>query len=160
MPPPAMISVREARPTDALPVTEVVRDSITRLCVADHRNEPNLLGAWLENKTAENFAAWLANTENHCVVAEGPAVCGVGLLHRSGEIRLLYVSPCRQRQGVGHALLKGLESQALTWGLIRLQLSSTAVARPFYEAEGYRDRHEFETWRGIVCYKYEKSIVP
>jgi N-acetylglutamate synthase-like GNAT family acetyltransferase len=158
MPSSTNISVREARVADAGAVIEVVRDSITRLCVADHHNETRLLGDWLENKTTENFGIWLANEDNYCVVAEAPSVCGVGLLHRSGEIRLLYVSPGTQRQGAGRALLERLESQALTWRLSHLHLCSTAVARPFYEASGYRDRCEIETWRGIVCYKYDKSI--
>jgi GNAT superfamily N-acetyltransferase len=152
--------VREARAADAGAVTEVVRDSITTLCVSDHRNEPSLLGGWLENKTVDHFQAWLANPDNYCVVAETTVICGVALLHRSGDIRLLYVSPRTQRIGAGRALLDRLETQARVWGLNRLQLSSTAVARPFYESAGYRDCGESETWRGIVCYKYDRSILP
>jgi GNAT superfamily N-acetyltransferase len=154
------IEVREARAADAGAAIEVVRDSITRLCVADHHNDSSLLGGWLENKTIDHFCAWLANPDNYCVVAEASSLCGVGLLHRSGDIRLLYVSPNTQRQGVGRALLHRLESQAHTWGLNRLQLSSTTVARAFYKSAGYRDRDERETWRGIVCYKYDRALLP
>jgi len=156
----ATLSVREARATDAAAAIEVVRDSITNLCVADHRNEANLLTAWLENKTVENFRNWIGSSENYCVVVEAPVVCGVALLHRSGEIRLLYVSPTQQRQGVGRALLDRLETQARLWGLTRLHLSSTAAARPFYRSVGYREHDESGTWRGIVCYKYDRSIDP
>jgi N-acetylglutamate synthase-like GNAT family acetyltransferase len=154
------ISVREARFDDAGEVIEVVRDSITRLCVVDHHNEPALLHAWLANKTPENFRLWLSNPENYCIVAEADAICGVGLLHQSGEIRLLYVSPKVQRRGVGGALLAQLESQAREMGLSRLRLTSTAAARCFYDSMGYRDCGESELWQGIVCYKYDRLIVP
>src|SRR5689334_5812773 len=113
------ITVREARPEDAVAVVEMVRDSITELCVEDHRNAPSLLDAWLENKTPENFRTWLSNPDNFCVVAADDCMCGVGLLHRSGEIRLLYVSPKRLRRGIGRELLKRLESQAHDWQLPR-----------------------------------------
>ena len=102
----------------------------------------------------------MSNPENYTVIAEAGYVCGVGLLHQSGEIRLMYVSPQTQRRGVGRALLDGLEVHAQRLGLTRLYLSSTASARSFYEAAGYRDCNESETWRGIVCYKYDKAIVP
>jgi GNAT superfamily N-acetyltransferase len=158
--PAANISVREARAEDAIAAIEIVRDSITHLCVVDHHNSPHLLNAWLENKTPENFGIWLNNPENCVLVAEADSLCAVGLLHRSGEIRLLYVSPRMQRRGAGRALIDGIELQARTWGLTRLHLSSTANARPFYASAGYRDCNQAETWRGIVCYKYEKALIP
>lgn len=152
------ISVRDARAEDAAALVEMVRDSITQLCAADHHNAPHLLNAWLENKTADNFRVWVSNPDNYCVVAEGDFLCGVGLLHRSGEIRLMYVSPKMQRCGVGRALLNRLESQACDWGLVSLHLNSTSSARAFYESAGFRDCQESEAWRGIVCYKYEATI--
>jgi N-acetylglutamate synthase-like GNAT family acetyltransferase len=156
----AHISVREARAEDAVAVIQIVRDSIMQLCVADHQNRPHLLSAWLENKTGENFVAWLNDPDNYCVVAAAGPLCGVGLLHRSGEIRLMYVSPLMQHRGVGRALLDRLESHAHTLGLTHLRLNSTASARSFYESAGYRDCNEPETWRGIVCYKYDKATSP
>ena len=37
------------------------------------------------------FESWIAEPENFCVVAESEGVVkGIGLLHGSGEVRLLY----------------------------------------------------------------------
>jgi GNAT superfamily N-acetyltransferase len=153
----AIIRVRAARDADVVSIVQVVRDSITRGCVADHRNDPELLAAWLENKTLQHVRTWLSDAENHLLVAESNSICGVGLLHRSGELRLLYVAPDGQRRGVGRALLTQLEEHSRHWGLTRLQLSSTATARAFYEAMGYFEAGE-SSWRGIACHKFEKAL--
>jgi GNAT superfamily N-acetyltransferase len=159
---PAMprVSVRRAAVDDAEIAIAVVRHSITSLCVADHENDPVTLDAWLHNKTADNFARWIANAENHVVVAEFDSVIGgVAALHTSGEIRLCYVAPGRQGVGIGKALLVALETQARAWGIPRLILRSTSGARAFYEHNGYASSGEPVPGFGrSLCFPYEKSV--
>lgn len=155
------IHVRPAESQDAAAAIAAVRNSISQLCAADHRNDPATLAAWLRNKTADNFAAWIANPDNFCVVAKAGIVAGVGLLHRSGEIRLFYLAPGCQRQGIGRALYQALESQARQWSLARLHLDSTDRARPFYEAMGYAAAGPaIERFGVLRCFPYEKSLQP
>jgi N-acetylglutamate synthase-like GNAT family acetyltransferase len=129
--------VRAARPGDAQAAVEILRRSITQSCVDDHRDDPATLKAWLANKTVEHFMAWLGDGDRHCVVAalDGP-LCGVAMLHRSGEVVLCYVSPEAQGRGVGQALNAALLSKAVQWQLSRLYLDSTLGARGFYERLG------------------------
>ncbi len=130
--------VRPAALEDAAAAIAVVRESISRCCVADHRNDPDTLQRWLENKTVEAFGRWLGDPENFCVVEEGGGrMEGVGLLRRSGQVLLFYVAPGCQRRGVGRRIHAALEARAAEWGLRRLELESTAEARWFYEALGY-----------------------
>lgn len=76
------IQVRRAKITDSVAAIATVRASISRLCTADHQDDPATLSAWLGNKTADNFGTWIANPDNFCVVAvSGEAIAGVGLLH-------------------------------------------------------------------------------
>jgi len=132
------IKVRPAEQRDAAAAVDVVRRSIQQLCIADHRDDPATIATWLANKTPDNFALWLANADNFCVVAESSArLSGVGLLHRSGEIRLFYQPPNSQRRGIGTMIHVELEAAARRWGLSSLHLCSTAGACPFYEAIGY-----------------------
>jgi hypothetical protein len=78
-----MITVRPADPNDADAAVDVLRRSITELCVADHQGDAAALAEWLANKTKPNFLAWLANKNNFCVVAEESAcLLGVGVLGR------------------------------------------------------------------------------
>lgn len=130
-----MIAVRQAHAGDIESAVEVVRRSITELCAADH-------------------------SDNHCVVAAaGVRVLGIGLLHRSGEIRLLYLAPGGQRQGTGKAIHAALEGKATEWGLERLVLESTALARPFYEKLGYRPVAPPKLRFGVLrSHPYEKAL--
>ena len=154
------VSIRRAAPDDAEVAVAVVRDSITRLCVADHGNDPVALDAWLRNKTADNFVRWVASADNHIVVAElDSAIGGVASLHRSGEIQLCYVAPSRQRVGVGTALLGALEAVAQARGLEKVVLTSTVGARSFYEHSGYSlSGPPIRGFGGSLCFPYEKII--
>jgi GNAT superfamily N-acetyltransferase len=151
-------SIRKAEAADAHAIVKVVRDSIAQLCVADHHNDPELLSAWLENKTAENLAKWFGDPNNYCVVAQNERLVGVAVLNRSGEVQLMYVAPGAQRQGIGRMLHDSLEQKAKQWELKHLGLGSTRDARAFYESVGYVSTGELQQWRGILCYKYEKLL--
>jgi len=157
-----MIAVRQAEPRDAQAAADVLRRSITELCALDHRGDADTLGRWLANKTPQNFLSWLGSDDNFCVVAEANnQVVGVGLLHRSGEIRLCYVAPGAQRKGIGKAIYLALEEQAKAWRLRTLRLESTVSARQFYEALGFRSAGMATPGFGIShCHPYEKQLQP
>ena len=136
-------TVRPATPKDAGPAVALLRDSITRLCIADHQNDPITLERWLRNKTPDHFKRSTTNPQDFVVVAETESVlCGVGSLRSSGDLELCYVLPGRQRTGIGRVLLEALEAQARRWGLVEIRLISTAGARSFYEQHGYVSRGE------------------
>ena len=73
--------VRKATTADAEAACIVLRCSITECCVEDHRNEPEVLSAWLRNKTPENIASWFTAHGNFSIVATtGEQIIGVALL--------------------------------------------------------------------------------
>ena len=43
--------IRDATPADAVKACDVLRASITELCTADHRQDPDILAHWLASKT-------------------------------------------------------------------------------------------------------------
>ena len=152
--------VRAARPADAEAAAEVLRDSITKLGVADHRNDPDTLQQWLEGKSASDFHDWIADEDKFCVVAQSrDKIRGVGLIDRRGEIRLCYISPRVRGQGVGGKILAALEQKAAAWGLSSVHLQSTASARPFYEIHGYIAAGESTCGFGLAhCHPYRKEL--
>jgi GNAT superfamily N-acetyltransferase len=146
-------------PADAAEAAALLRASITQLCRADHRDDPQTLEQWLANKTQENFRAWLADDESYCVVAESDRLVGVGMLHSSGEIRLCYLLPGVQGQGIGKLILFALEARARALGLRKLTLQSTVDARRFYERRGYLPGGAPEAGFGISrCHPYAKEL--
>jgi GNAT superfamily N-acetyltransferase len=130
------------------------------LCEPDHRNDPATLDRWLANKTPESFVTWISNPDNFCAIeAFDGIVRGVGLLHRSGELRLFYVAPGHERRGIGRTIHDALISQARVWGLTRLHLESTSVARRFYESLGYRPAGSQKPMFGVLqAFPYEMPI--
>ena len=157
-----MLSVRPAEQGDAASAIDVVRRSISQLCVADHHNDEKTLAMWLDNKTPQNCLTWLSNTDNFCVVAElGSCLVGVGLLHRRGEVLLFYLAPGAQRQGIGKMVHAALEEKAAQWGLTSLHLDSTTLACHFYEAVGYRPTGSAIARFGeLRCFPYAKQLQP
>ena len=136
----AMVAIRDATSEDAVAACHVLRESISRLCVADHRNDPAILNAWLANKTPEIVAAWAVQKENSLLLAvEGDAVLAVGSVTDAGEITLNYVAPGARFRGISRALLSALEARAAERGNKRCKLTSTATAHRFYLSAGYRD---------------------
>src|SRR6185436_9708352 len=134
------MAIRDAAPDDAVAACHVLRESIARLCVADHRNDPATLSAWLANKTPEIVTAWAVQKGNSLLLAvEGDAVLAVGSVTDAGEITLNYVSPVARFRGVSRALLKALEARAVARGNTRFTLTSSETAHRFYQSAGYVD---------------------
>jgi GNAT superfamily N-acetyltransferase len=134
------MEIRNAGLGDAAAAAELLRRSITELCVADHRNDPAILAPWLRNKTPESLAAWIERPSNSVLVAvRTTTLLGIGIVTDQGEITLNYVSPDARFQGVTRALLAAMEARALARGNVAVALTSTVTARRFYLSAGYLD---------------------
>ena len=134
----ARVEIRDATPDDAVAACHVLRESISQLCVADHRNDPAILNAWLANKTPETVTGWARQKGRSLLLAvEGDTVLAVGGVTDAGEITLNYVSPDARFRGVSRALLRALEARAAERGSDRCTLTSTETAHRFYRSAGY-----------------------
>jgi GNAT superfamily N-acetyltransferase len=132
------MQVRPANIEDAEEACRVIRRSITELCYADHQDDDSTLALWLANKTAENMNRWIA--QHHVfVAAEGDVILGVGAIRSSGEIILNYVAPDARFRGISKAILAQLEARASDLAVEIVTLESSATARKFYLAAGYRE---------------------
>jgi len=151
---------RPATAQDAIEAIEVVRQSIAVLCIPDHLNDKATLDRWLGNKKPDSFETWISNPENFCAVEEvSGRVKGVGLLHRSGELRLFYVAPGHERKGIGRNIHALLLSRAREWELTKLHLESTSVARLFYESLGYQPAGPRRLLFGVLqAFPYQRAV--
>jgi len=132
------ITVRPAIDSDAPAACDVVRRSIRELCVEDHRNDEDILNQWLANKTEENLRRWIVSDSSFSLVAlRGERVCGFGMVHETGEVQLCYVAPEARFLGASDLILRELEQQGRRWGLSKLFLTTTTVAKKFYERRGW-----------------------
>jgi GNAT superfamily N-acetyltransferase len=134
------VIIRDATPDDAADACEVMRASITELCVADHRNDSEILGRWLANKQPDIVAGWITDPANSLLLAvEDATILAVGSVRNDGEITLNYVAPAARFRGVSSALLAALEARAAERGNTRCRLLSTETAHRFYLSRGYAD---------------------
>ena len=133
------VAIRAARTEDAADIADLLRRSITELCVIDHENNPDWLKPWLANKTTENVAGWIANPDNRMFVAiRDERIAAVGSVTVTGYIGLNYIAPEARFAGISRMMLSHLEDQARGFGLSRVFLTSTGTARRFYLDAGYR----------------------
>lgn len=129
--------IRKAIPEDAAAACNIIRRSITELCVTDHGNDPAILARWLNNKTPENFKSWIRPDNTLLLAVEDIGILAVGCVTDAGEITLNYVSPDARFCGISAALLSALEERAAEQGNERCTLKSTETARRFYLERGY-----------------------
>ena len=124
--------IRLARAADAERIAVMSRDFI----------EHGLGWGW----DAARVARRIRHRATNVVVAEsGADLVGFGLMeYRDDEAHLLLfgVEPIYRRRGIGSSLLNWLETSAVTAGIELIFLESratSAVARAFYAARGYRE---------------------
>jgi GNAT superfamily N-acetyltransferase len=153
------MEIRDAAAEDAPVACEVIRRSIVELCLADHRNDPEILSRWLGNKTPKIVASWIGATDSSMLVAvEHETILAAGSVTDAGHITLNYVSPDARFRGVSRALLGALEARAMARGNTRCTLISTEAARAFYLANGYRIDGPPEQKYGTGGYPMSKML--
>jgi GNAT superfamily N-acetyltransferase len=155
------MDVRSARLEDADEMAEVLRRSITELCVADHQNDERVLAKWLANKTPTLVRLWISQSDQQVIVAVmEDRIAGVGAATKGGLVLLNYVSPEHRFMRVSTALLDALEAYIITQGAKESRLVSTHTARPFYLNRGYRDDEMTSTQSDEGELRMNKQLPP
>jgi N-acetylglutamate synthase-like GNAT family acetyltransferase len=153
------IEIRSATPEDAAAACEALRRSISECCKEDHKDDEAILAAWLGNKNSDTVATWFSSTANYALVATyGEHVVGVALLTRAGKIALCHVTPETLFKGAGKDLLRGLEQQALEWGLPWVKVLSTGSSKEFYARNGFIACGDATSAYGTKGYKMIKQL--
>ena len=149
----------EPKPEHSNRICEVVRASITNLCVLDHKNDIDILAPWLSNKTTDNFKIWISNPKSKSFVAiEEGCPIGISLIGNDGLIYLCYVHPQKVGNGFGKQLLLACEQQASFWGLKELEVFSSFTAKTFYETQGFKSNGEPFTEDNLRSYPLLKRL--
>ena len=152
------IIVRRATKADSERACDVVRASITESCVEDHLRNPEILCAWLKNKTPENLRRWIEGDAYAIVADRGGEIIGTAMLKPDGMILLCYVTPEARFAGAGTAMLRALENEAARTGVKKLVLASTKTAFTFYSRMGFFPTGEVEATLGMQAPCMEKLI--
>lgn len=153
------LEIRIASLADASAACAVLRRSIVECCDADHHHDPLILDVWLGNKTVQMVECWFSSSTNFSLVALADGVLvGVAVLTRAGRLGLCYLVPEACRQGLGKAMLEGVEAQAKAWEIKVLQLYSTAGGVPFFASLGYVQAGNVRSSYGVETVFFWKQL--
>ena len=131
---------RRAVPADVFVLAALYRDAALRLGPLVYT--PEQVRAWASFADDEpGFRAYVLDSETW--IAERPGdgrtlgFCGVSTRDGLGEVRSLYVTPGRTRQGIGGEMLARTLARAEGGGATRFAAWVTPFSRPVFLAAGF-----------------------
>ena len=98
------VCVHQSQQAEIPAILMVITEAILA-CVEDHQNNPDVISAWLANKTQAHLALWIAKNLS-CTAMIDRQLVGFSMASFTGEILLNYVHPKFHRQGIGTAMLE------------------------------------------------------
>jgi putative acetyltransferase len=105
--------IRKATPDDAQAVFELHERTVREVCGRDYT--PDEIETWLAKQSVDGYRQRIA--EGDMYVAEAESGETLGFAARAGDrVKTLYVSADHQGEGVGSALLRRLEADAVAEG--------------------------------------------
>ena len=134
------IQIRNFLPGDAAALRAVFHAAVHGLACRDYA--PDQLNAWapLEHDAAL-WAACVQSNQSFVaerVVAKGATeIAGFADLQADGYIDHFFVAPAHAGQGVAHALMAHIHTQAAQRGITRLWADVSLTAEPFFVKSGF-----------------------
>ena len=152
-------SVRLARLDEAEAIANLVRGSISELCFDNHDGDDATIDRWLDNKTKDNIAAWIAALElSLFVIGCSTSLAAAGSCRDDGVILMNYVSPFYRFQGLSARMIDFLEASLVACGLTTTRLVSTRTAISFYENRGWQRYGDPITCMGVTGQPMKKNL--
>jgi GNAT superfamily N-acetyltransferase len=145
--------IRPATPADASAIATLFHRTIRLVNSRDY--SPAQVAAWAG--TAPDPVKWRGRQATRfTLVDEADGILrGFAELQPGGHLDTFYVSAEHQRQGVGAALLRRIESEAAAQGAREMTTEASVTALPFFLARGWsveaeqQVRHHGETFRNF-----------
>ena len=135
-----MIALRPAHLGDIAVLWELRTRAVAHGCAAHYA--PEVLAVWLASPAPPALGRHIAQGGG-IVAMEDDAILGYAVLDPlTGEVDAVFVEPGAQGRGVGRMLLDAIEAAARGAGYLRLFLSASLNARPFYRAAGFHALRE------------------
>ena len=137
---PVVFEWRRAGDKDVYTLAALYRDAALRL--GPRVYTPEQARAWASFADDDaGFRKYVLEADTW--VAERPGdgrllgFCGVGREGEPREVRSLYVTPARTRQGIGGAMLQRTLERAIAEGATRFAAWATPFSRPVFQAAGF-----------------------
>ncbi|GIU05716.1 MULTISPECIES: GNAT family N-acetyltransferase [unclassified Shewanella] len=147
--------IRLATSKDTLAIWQIRTQAILTSCVTDYSAE--IASKWAHSPMPQGFDMILLKLKALVFVQDGKLL-GFGFIDvETGCLEALFVAPESHGCGVGKAIARELELQAIAAGLKSLSLSSALNALCFYQSLGYLAKSQ-TTWQHPLG--FELACVP
>jgi putative acetyltransferase len=156
----AKMQIRPFCDTDLTQIVQLFFNTVHMVNRQDYTLEQ--VNAWVATVPSEAVWAERYQTRRVFVADHGGTIAGFAELEPSGHIDCFYCHADYQRQGVGRALYKRLEEEAIGLELTRLWVEASITAKPFFEQMGFQALHENRIIRNqvaLINYSMEKSFL-
>jgi len=135
-----MLMRRSATSADLAQLWDVRTRAVRASCTAHY--PAAVIDTWCASAAPASLPL-LVQSGGAVVAEDEGCVVGYAVLNlHTGEIDAAFVAPAHQGRGIALQLLRQLESLARARGLLRLFLSASLNAVPFYERAGFRQVRE------------------
>ncbi|OHV97482.1 hypothetical protein AKG95_09760 [Janthinobacterium lividum] len=129
------ITLRPALPLD-IDALWALRTVAVRVGCATHY-APEQITAWMASPVPDSYTAMLV-AGGGIVALQGESIAGYAMQDvDKHEVDAVFVDPARAGLAIGKGLLAALEQLARQRGIVRLHLSASLNAVPFYRAAGF-----------------------
>ncbi len=155
-------TVRQATPGDADQIAETHMDSIHSLGAKFY--SPEIVAIWGAPRDGERYRRGMEEGDPHFVAILEGQVLGFSVYHREeGKHRTgIYVRGGVARQGIGTALFKAAEAEALKNGAGEIHVDASLGAVRFYKENGFeeigRGLHRFKNGSFMDCMLMKKEL--
>ena len=142
--------VRKYNPKDCPQLADLFYHTVHTVNARDY--SPEQLDAWATGQV--DLAAWNESFMSHdtLVAVQDGRIVGFGDMTADGYLDRLYVHKDYQRRGIATAICNALESNCKVRPLVT---HASITAKPFFEARGYKVRHENRVERrGVILKNY------
>ena len=163
-----VFETRRADPSDADAIALAHQDSIRS--IGPRFYPPSVVADWGEDLTRDLYVNAMADGEAFFIaigtIDHAPAILGFAT-HRIDGARhgtSVYIRGAAARQGIGTALLRLAEADAIASGARSLHIEASLAGLEFYTANGYDEVSRGETrlrsGRPIACVHMQKILAP
>ena len=128
------MNVRRYRPGEETELWRLCRDAIRFVNARDYT--PAQIQRWAPDEATPDWPERLARSNPFVADQDGQLV-GFVELEPDGHIDYFYCHYQWQRRGIGRALYRTVENEAVRAGIRRLFTEVSVTARPFFESMGF-----------------------
>lgn len=163
----ANFEIRRAEPSDANDIAMAHRDSIRS--IGPKFYPPEVIDAWAAGLTGDVYVKAMEGGEVFFIaigeIGSRPAVLGFATDYLIDDARhgtSVYVRGVAERRGIGSALLRSAELEAIAKGAKSMQVEASLAGVEFYRANGFEEVARGETrlmsGRPIACVFMWKTL--